>query len=201
MAAPTETTPAAVRHLADVARARLSRRGFLAAAAWGFAAALAPGVARAVPAPAEGVRRLSLHNLHTDERFDAVYFEGGAYVPGALDAIDLVLRDHRTGETCRMAPGVLDLLHAVTERVRSAGPVHIVSGFRSVSTNALLHANDPAHVAEGSLHLTGQAIDLCFEDRPLRRVRDAALALGAGGVGYYPRTGFVHIDIGRPRVW
>jgi uncharacterized protein YcbK (DUF882 family) len=79
--------------------------------------------------------------------------------------------------------------------------VQIVSGYRSATTNAMLRANDPVRVAEQSLHLTGEAIDLCIGGRSLRRVRDAALALGGGGVGYYPRTGFVHLDIGRPRRW
>ena len=77
--------------------------------------------------------------------------------------------------------------------------MQVVSGYRSPATNALLRADDPGGVAERSLHLTGEAVDLCFEGRSLRRVRDAALALNGGGVGYYPKSGFVHVDVGRPR--
>jgi uncharacterized protein YcbK (DUF882 family) len=174
------------------------RRAFLALAAWGAASLLLPGVAAAARAPS---RRLSLHNLHTGERVETCYWENGAYVPAALEQIDAVLRDHRTGETRPMSPGLIDLVFALTVRLASGSPVQIVSGYRSPATNAFLSAGDPAGVSGRSLHLTGEAVDLCFEDRPLRLVRDEALALGAGGVGYYPRSGFVHVDTGRPRFW
>jgi len=179
----------------------LSRRRFLAIAAWGVAGVFIPGIAAASRSTIHVARRLSFHNLHTDERLTAVYWQRGSYVPAALEEIDTILRDHRTGEIRTMAPRLIDVIFALTARLGSTTPVQIVSGFRSAATNDQLHAEDPEHVAAHSLHLTGEAVDLCFEDRSLRRVRDAAISLRSGGVGHYPRSGFVHLDIGRVRRW
>jgi uncharacterized protein YcbK (DUF882 family) len=184
-----------------IEEASMSRRRFLTLAAWGAAVAFVPGIAAASRPPLPGVRELCFHNLHTDERVAAVYCEDGAYVPGALEEIDAILRDHRTGEIRQMSPALIDLVFALTVRLGSTGPVQVISGYRSPATNALLRSEDAGGVAERSLHLTGEAVDLCFEDRSLRRVRDAALALRGGGVGYYPRSGFVHLDVGRLRRW
>jgi uncharacterized protein YcbK (DUF882 family) len=182
-------------------QAALSRRGFLTIAALGAAAACIPGLAVASPAPLPAVRELSFHNLHTDEHLTAVYYEGGEYVPGALEEIDAILRDHRTGEILPISPALVDLVFALTERLRTSAPVQVISGYRSPATNALLRSESGGRVAENSLHMSGEAIDLCFEDRSLRRVRDAALSLRGGGVGYYPRSNFVHVDVGRIRRW
>jgi uncharacterized protein YcbK (DUF882 family) len=100
-----------------------------------------------------------------------------------------------------MEPRLIDLVYALTLLLGSAAPVQVISGYRSAATNELLRAEDPMRVAERSLHLSGEAIDLCFEDRPLQQVREAALSLAVGGVGYYPISGFVHVDVGRPRSW
>ena len=124
-------------------------------------------------------RRLSFHNLHTDECVETCYWENGSYVPTALEQINTVLRDHRTGETRPMSPALIDLVFALTARLGTSAPVQVISGYRSPATNALLRAGDPGGVAEQSLHLTGEAVDLCFEDRPLHRVRDAALCAEA----------------------
>jgi len=180
---------------------RPGRRRFLGLVAWGAATFLLPALANAGRFEPPRVRRLSFHNLHTDERLDTCYWEHGSYVPSALEQIDTVLRDHRTGEVRQMAPQLIDLVFALTARLGAASPIQVISGYRSPATNELLHAEDPGHVAERSLHLTGEAVDLCFADRPLRRVRDAAMALQGGGVGYYPRAGFVHVDVGRVRWW
>lgn len=147
------------------------------------------------------MRSLSFENLHTGEGLTTVYWERGEYLPAALEQIDVVLRDHRTGDVRPIAPELIDLVHALTSRLGTREPVQVISGYRSPATNALLRAGDPFCVAEKSLHLTGEAIDLCFADRPLRKVRAAALSLRRGGVGYYPQTGFVHVDIGRRRAW
>lgn len=160
-----------------------------------------PGVARAATAAPAQMRRLSFHNLHTDERLTTVYWERGGYVPAALQEIDAILRDHRTGDVRPIAPELIDLVHSLTARLGTRQPVQVISGYRSAATNALLRSGDPGNVAETSLHLTGEALDLCVGNRSLRAVRDAALSLRRGGVGYYPRTGFVHVDIGRPRTW
>lgn len=148
-------------------------------------------------------RHLRLLNLHTEETLDAVYWEKGAYVPDALHAANHVLRDFRTGETHPMDPQVLDLLVALRRRVDSKAPFHVISGYRSPQTNALLRAEGGAEtgVAKKSLHLQGQAIDLRLADVELSRVHAAALSLGRGGVGYYPTSNFVHVDVGRVRRW
>jgi len=187
--------------LPNTGSATLTRRNFLALAAWGATAAVFPGVARATARTPPPARRLALHNLHTGERLKTIYWERGAYVPAAFEEIDAILRDHRTGEVRQMAPGLIDLVHELTARLGTDRPVQIISGYRSPATNALLHTADPTKVAAKSLHLTGKALDLNIEGRSLRRVRAAALSLHRGGVGYYPRTGFVHVDVGRPRSW
>lgn len=151
--------------------------------------------------PLTAARRLSFHNLHTDECVETCYWENGTYVPTALEQIDTVLRDHRTGETRQISPALIDLVFALTARLGTSAPVQVISGYRSPTTNALLRAGDPGGVAERSLHLTGEAVDLCFEGRSLRSIRDAARSLNFGGVGYYPKSGFVHVDVGRPRSW
>lgn len=169
--------------------------------AWGAASALLPGTAKASRTRINDARRIRLHNLHTGERCDACYWEHGAYVPSALEGIDSILRDHRTGEVRQIAPGLIDLVFALTVRLQTTAPVQVISGYRSPATNAMLHAGDPGGVAAGSLHLTGQAVDLALESKPLQRIRDAALSLRGGGVGFYPDSGFVHLDIGRVRRW
>jgi uncharacterized protein YcbK (DUF882 family) len=190
-----------LRHERGIEEAAMSRRSFLALAALGTAAALMPDIAAASPSPLPGVRELSFHNLHTDERVTAVYCEDGEYVPEALEQIDATLRDHRTGEIWPISPVLIDLVFALTVQLRTACPVQVISGYRSPATNALLRSESGGRVAENSLHMSGEAVDLCFEDRSLRQIRDAALALRGGGVGYYPRSNFVHVDIGRLRRW
>ncbi len=179
----------------------LSRRGFLALASCCAAAVIVPQAVAAAPHRRPATRRLSLHNLHTEERLEVVYWERGEYLGEALGEIDAILRDHRTGEIRQMAPPLLDLVHDLTLRLGTAEPIRVVSGYRSPATNAMLRAEDASGVARQSLHLSGEAIDLSFGGRSLRRVRDAALALRGGGVGYYPSSGFVHLDVGRPRRW
>ena len=178
-----------------------SRRSFLALAAWGLAAIALPKIAAASFAPPAAARRLSFYNRHTDESVETCYWEHGAYVPTALEQLNVVLRDHRTGDIRPMSPALIDLVYALSVSLGSRSPVQVISGYRSPATNALLRAGDPGHVADRSLHITGEAVDLCFEDRSLSQVRDTALALRGGGVGYYPRSGFVHVDVGRLRSW
>ncbi len=181
--------------------AGVSRRSFLALAAWGVAATVLPNFAAASFVPLAATRRLSFYNLHTDECVETCYWEHGSYVPEALEEIDNVLRDHRTGEIRQMSPALIDLVFSLATSLGTRAPVQVISGYRSPATNALLRSGDPGRVAKRSLHLTGEAVDLCFEDRSLRRVRNAARALRRGGVGYYPKSGFVHVDVGRVRSW
>jgi uncharacterized protein YcbK (DUF882 family) len=148
-------------------------------------------------------RRVRFHNLHTDEKLDAVYWEDGRYVPDALYAVNHVLRDFRTGDTHQMAPGLLDLLVAVSARTETNSPFYVISGYRSPKTNAMLRNEGGAStgVAKKSLHLEGKAIDIRLGDVALSHLHNAALSLGGGGVGYYPTSDFVHMDVGAVRQW
>lgn len=144
--------------------------------------------------------RIALLNTHTGERIDVVYREAGGYVPEALAAIDRVLRDHRTGEVAPIDPQLLDLVHRLGAMLVTQQPFHVISGYRSPATNAKLAAASDG-VARASLHLSGRAIDLRLPGRPLTELRSAAMRLASGGVGFYPRSEFVHVDTGRVRAW
>ena len=164
----------------------------------GLAAGLAAGpAALALAAP---VRRLAFDNLHTGETLDVAYFENGAYVPDARAAVNHVLRDYRTGDVHVIEPRLLDLLTALSASLDADAAFGVISGYRSPQTNAMLHERS-GQVASGSLHMLGQAIDIRVPGVETARIRDAALDLATGGVGYYPTSNFVHIDIGRVRRW
>ena len=145
-------------------------------------------------------RSLCFQSLHTGERLRATYWEKGRYLPDALAEIDRVLRDHRTGEVARIDTGLLDLLHDLGCRLECDGRYEVISGYRSPATNAALQRAGHG-VARRSLHMDGQAIDIRVRGRDLAALRRAAVKLGRGGVGYYPRSGFVHVDVGRVRTW
>jgi len=156
--------------------------------------------APAIAAIAPSQRRLALHNLHTNESLDAVYWQNGRYVPGELSSVNHVLRDFRSGDVHPMDPRLLDLLNDVALRVQTRGPFHVISGYRSPKTNAMLHAHSNG-VAKKSLHMQGLAIDIRLPDVALARLHQTALSLGRGGVGYYPGDNFVHVDVGPVRHW
>lgn len=173
----------------------LDRRRLLATGL-GLAAASALPSAALASAP----RSLSLLNLHTGEALKATYWEAGGYVPDALAAIDKVLRDHRTGETHRMAPGLLDLLASLSARLDTRETVQVISGYRSPKSNAALRKASSG-VASRSLHMDGLAMDIRIRGVDLPRLRDAAWSIQGGGVGFYPGSDFVHVDVGRVRRW
>ena len=147
-----------------------------------------------------GSRRVALYNLHTGESLTTTYWEDGAYVPDALSEVNHVLRDFRTGDAHPIDPRLLDLLDRLSARVETRGPFHVISGYRSPRTNAMLHENS-AGVASKSLHMQGMAIDIRLADLDLAELHLAALALKGGGVGYYPSSNFVHVDVGPVRRW
>lgn len=153
-----------------------------------------------VTRPAADARQLFLQNLHTGDRLKAVYWENGVYVEDALAEARHVLRDWRNGEQHEMDPGLFDIFHGLQSRLEVDRPFQIISGYRSPNTNAKLAARSSG-VAKRSLHMQGKATDLKLEGVDLRHVRKAALDLGAGGVGFYPQSGFVHVDTGRVRQW
>jgi uncharacterized protein YcbK (DUF882 family) len=152
------------------------------------------------PAPAPDARRLSFVNTHTGDTFSDAYWEAGEYVPDAMAAINQVMRDHRSGEVHEIDPRLLDQLHTLKGLVEATAPYQIISGYRSPATNAALHANSNG-VATRSLHMQGRAIDIRVGGVALTRLRDAALGMSAGGVGYYEISDFIHIDTGRVRRW
>lgn len=164
-------------------------------------AALAHAADRVAPGrllPPE--RTLSLVSLHTGERLTAAYVREGRYDQGALGEIDQILRDWRSGDTRRMDPRLLDLLYLLRRRVGGRGPFEVISAYRSPDTNAQLAARSGG-VAKKSQHMLGKAIDVALPDASLQSLHREALALRAGGVGLYSKSGFVHLDTGRVRRW
>ena len=147
-------------------------------------------------------RTLSFYNLQTGESLSTPYWIEGEYLTEPLAAINRLLRDHRTDEVLPIELGLLDLLHGLRERVTAyrQQPLHIVSAYRSPTSNAKLRAHNP-RVAANSLHQYGKAVDIRLPGCRLADLHRAALSMGAGGVGYYPASDFIHIDVGRVRRW
>jgi uncharacterized protein YcbK (DUF882 family) len=172
-----------------------SRRRFLGLGAAGLTGLLWPAMGWAA-----SPRVLAFRNLHTGEFVRATYWAAGAYLREGLGRIDRVLRDHRTNLVHQIDRRLLGLLDAVHAGLDTAEPFEVISGYRSPLTNAML-VESTSGVAPGSLHVVGMAIDIRVPGRPLAVVRDAAKALRAGGVGYYPDSNFVHLDVGRVRYW
>ncbi len=144
-------------------------------------------------------RSISLYHTHTSERLSVVYFERGAYVPDALVSLNHLLRDFRSGEAAEIDVALIDQLAAL-DLACGPGTFEVISGYRSPQTNDMLRGRSNG-VAKGSLHLQGRAIDVRLSGRDTRLLRDAAVALKQGGVGYYARSDFVHLDTGRVRMW
>lgn len=147
--------------------------------------------------------RLRLDNLHTGESLDIVYRVGDTYIPGALEKLDYFLRDHNTQDVISYDPKEFDVLHDVLARLRRPNDViDIVCGYRTPETNEALRDESPhSGVAEHSQHMQGRAIDIRVPGVSTARLRNAALSLHEGGVGYYPVSQFVHVDVGPVREW
>jgi uncharacterized protein YcbK (DUF882 family) len=159
-----------------------------------------PAVAMARTAVQLRRRSLKFYALHTGESLTTTYWENGRYIPEELDRVNYVLRDFRANEVKPIDPSLLDLLTRIQYRLSTNEPFQVISGYRSPLTNAMLHANSEG-VAVHSLHIEGKAIDISVPGRSLVQLRGAALAQQAGGVGYYPKSDFVHVDTGRVRYW
>jgi uncharacterized protein YcbK (DUF882 family) len=177
------------------------RRGLLTGMVALGATAMLPGAALA----ALPEKRLAFRNVHTNERFDACYFRQGRFDPRGLAEIRHGLRDWRTGEVHDMDTGLIALLTDLRDRL-GASPrrsFDLISAYRSPHTNEGLRERGGAHtgVATKSQHMLGKATDIALPGVPLDRVRLAALSMQRGGVGFYPRDGFVHVDTGRVRSW
>ncbi len=147
--------------------------------------------------------RLRFYHTHTNERLDIVYRRGDNYLPEALAELDHYLRDHRTGEVHHFDPHLFDLLHDLTASLNdSGGEIDVICGYRTPWSNEFLRTRS-AHtgVALHSLHMQAEAIDIRLAGISTSAVRDAALRLHRGGVGYYRSSDFVHVDVGRVRQW
>lgn len=177
-------------------RTAARRRTVLKALAF---APLGPVLAGSAPAAATQERALAFQHTHTGERLRVVYYARGGYLPDALGSVDRLLRDFRTGDQHPIDPRLLDTLCALGAAC-GGGAFEIISGYRSPGTNAMLRRASTG-VAQASLHTTGRAIDVRLVGTATARLRDAAIALGHGGVGYYPGSDFVHLDTGRVRTW
>ncbi len=189
------------KDLKTPAPAPLSRRRFIAL---GSAALAMPLLSRlpalAFPEPLPPDRSLSFFNTHTHESLSAEYCRSGCLVVPSLEKIDYILRDDRIGEVKKIDIRLLDLLHTLRRKIAAELPYHVISGYRSPQTNA--HLRERGHgVAEHSLHLLGQAVDIRVPGVRLQDLYRTAVSLRLGGVGFYPASDFVHVDIGRVRTW
>jgi uncharacterized protein YcbK (DUF882 family) len=169
-------------------------------AAVGASLTAAPLLGWAQPLTTAAMRSVALDNLHTGESMDAVYWADGDYIPDVLAAVNQHLRDFRTGDVHPIDPKLLDLLDAVNTRTETKARFQVISGYRSAATNAMLRERSE-EVARKSFHMSGMAIDLRLPDVDLAHLHSAALSLGLGGVGYYPESNFVHMDVGPQRCW
>ena len=171
-----------------------------------FLLLLAPLLAHAGPesaSPSPHEYRLRFYHTHTRERLDVVYRRGDQYIPEALDKLDHFLRDHRTGDVHHFDPHLFDLLHDLTASLAdSGGEIDVICGYRTPWSNEFLRTRSPhTGVAQHSLHMQAEAIDIRLPGIPTSELRDAALRLHRGGVGYYRSSDFVHVDVGRVRRW
>ena len=145
-------------------------------------------------------KSLSFYNTHTGEKLKTTFWAEGIYIPESIAEINHILRDHRNGQAAQMDLELFDLLYAIRSNLGSNEAFHIISGYRSPQTNAKL-AKNSSGVAKKSLHMQGKAIDINLPGRNLSDLRKVALAMKQGGVGYYPASDFVHVDVGRVRSW
>ena len=145
-------------------------------------------------------KTIALHNINTGDKLHLTYFERGRYIDEALQEINYLFRDYHNGAVHPIDPLLLDQLYEINRHLDINKPFHVISGYRSPLTNALMH-EQRAGVAKHSLHMEGRAIDIRVEGPQLSAIRNVALAMQRGGVGYYPSGNFVHIDTGDVRTW
>jgi uncharacterized protein YcbK (DUF882 family) len=178
----------------------LSRRRFLKGLACGSLLIGSPKIVQAAFSGFTAHKTISLEHQHTGETLNITYYEQGRYIYGALDEISYFLRDYHNDAMHSVDPALLDQLYDVKLLLGKKKPFQIVSGYRSPETNASLRRHSRG-VARQSLHMEGRAVDIRMESVSTRAIRDAALALQTGGVGYYPYSNFVHLDTGDIRTW
>ncbi|WP_027856394.1 DUF882 domain-containing protein [Marinobacterium jannaschii] len=185
-------------------KTELNRRKFLCLAGSVAATAVSPQII-AAPAVHTGrtasqEKQLSMLNLHTGERVDTTFWVAGRYLPDGLSDINKVLRDHRNNQVAKIDVELIDLLHRLHSKTGTSEEIQIISAYRSPETNAMLRKKSNG-VAKRSLHMQGKAVDIRMSDISLDRLHKAALQLRGGGVGYYRKSNFIHLDVGRVRSW
>lgn len=180
---------------------RLNRRGFLRLMLWaGLISYSSKSALAAIDYIAPEEKFLSLYNPYTKENFDGVYWRNGAYVAGALKNINHLMRDTRTDAIKPIDKDLLDLIFSISIKLKPQKPIHVICGYRTSKTNALLLKRNK-RAAKNSYHIKGQAVDIRLPGLRTSVMRRAAYELGQGGIGYYPRRRFVHIDVGPVRYW
>ena len=180
---------------------KMDRRHFIKISTGFLAAAVLPAPAMALArTAAKPDRRLSFYNTHTRETLEVCYCSHAEYDPDALERINYILRDHRTGDIQPIDTDLLDILFRVSAKVGTQKPFHIISGYRSPATNAMLRRTTSG-VAKTSFHTKGRAIDIRLPGYDTRRLRQLCIKLRTGGVGYYAKSNFVHLDTGPIRSW
>ncbi|MEN8262286.1 MAG: YcbK family protein [Nitrospirota bacterium] len=180
---------------------KLNRRDFLKLGGVAFAAAFVPSPSfSALMSPVQPEKSVLIYNVHTGESLKAVYWSEGKYHPDVLKDINYILRDFRADKIQTIDMRLLDFLNEIRLRLDTRQYFHVVSGYRSPETNERLRRNRKG-VAKNSMHLYGKAVDFRVPKRNLVLVRKAAMGLRYGGVGFYPYSDFVHVDVGRRRSW
>jgi uncharacterized protein YcbK (DUF882 family) len=178
-----------------------SRRKFLKQITYGTLLAMSgTGITEASSRRFFSHKTLAFENTHTGDKLKLTYFEQGSYIKEALKEINYLLRDIHTDDVHPIDTALLDQLYTLKQTLGVKKPFHIISGYRSPFTNASLRKRSHA-VAKHSLHMEGRAIDIRVEGISSRIIRNAAVIMGRGGVGYYPRADFVHLDTGKFRTW
>jgi uncharacterized protein YcbK (DUF882 family) len=177
-----------------------SRRRLIKVSGYAVAATAGFALAPRAHALAPQAKRIALLNLHTNEQLELDFFSGGAYLPTALAQIDRTLRDFRTGEVHAIDPSLLDYLYDVAGLLGADASFQVISGYRSPATNAMLRTHSEG-VANGSLHMQGQAIDIRMAGIKCEDLATRALEAYRGGVGFYAASDFVHLDTGAFRTW
>lgn len=163
--------------------------------------AILPLISVSGTAPAIQDGHLRLYHTHTGEHLDIIYRHGEVYIPEALAKLDHFLRDSRTGEVHQYDPRIFDVVADAARAVgRPDAEISIICGYRTSKSNEYLRTHTVG-VAKHSLHMLAEAIDIRLPGTSTLKFRNAALALGRGGVGYYPASDFIHVDVGRVRHW
>ncbi len=178
----------------------IERRDVLKLGLGGLLAGLMPLFPSTSQASRYEAWRIDFRHAHTGERFSGVYRVGDRYLPEAFERLNYVMRDFRTGEIFPMDPRVIDLIKMIHDKTGSNEPLEILSGYRSPKTNAMLRGASTG-VAKNSLHMYGQAIDMRLARFSTKKLRNVAVSMKSGGVGFYPRSNFVHVDTGKVRSW